>query len=245
MPKIYEQIWLGSYPALNEVKGAFWEDFYNSYLQTYIERDIRDVVQMKHEHEFLQVLRLLAARTGQLLNYTDIARDVGITSVTVKSWLGLLEASGIIFFLEPYFANINKQIIKTPKVYFMDTGLVAYLTGWRTSETLSLGAMKEQILETYVISEIRKSWTHHGKRAPIFYFRDKKKHEIDLLIEENGLIYPIEIKSNSNPTIKDCKSFSVLENCASSKIDHGAIISLACKDLPLTKDISIVPLSYI
>ena len=196
---IYYNIWKGSYPEVHTNKKIDWENFYKSYLRTYIERDIRDLNAVKNEMNFLKFLKVLASRTAQLLNYSDIASEIGISIPTAKSWVSILVSSNIIYLLQPYYSNINKRIIKTPKIYFLDTGLCSYLTDWDNPRVLESGAMSGAIFETFVVSEIIKSYEHNIKTANIYYYRDKDKKEIDLIIEKNGKIYPIEIKKTANP----------------------------------------------
>jgi predicted AAA+ superfamily ATPase len=240
LKEIYEIIHRGSFPAMNVEKNQDWEMFYSTYLNTYLERDIRDLTKISDELTFLQFIRTVAARTGQMLNYADIASAVGISQPTAKSWLSLLVSSGLVYLLEPYHNNINKRIVKTPKIYFIDTGLCSYLTNWSTPEVLEAGAMSGAMFETFVVAEILKSYLHNGKRAPIYYYRDKEKKEIDLIIERDGKLYPIEIKKTAKPDKSGIKNFDVLSNYA-----QGAIICLCSEDLPLTKDVNVVPVGYL
>ena len=242
---VFHQIWKGSYPRMHEADDDMWQFFYDAYVQTYIERDIRDLGSVGNELDFLKFMKVLAARTGQLLNYSDIARDVGISAPTVKAWVSLLQTSGLIFILQPYHNNINSRVIKTPKVYFMDTGLVCYLTGWNAPQTLENCAMSGELLETYVISEIVKSWWHNGKQPNIYYYRDKDRREIDVILEENGVLYPIEIKKKSNPNAGDIKAFDAVETVLKQKRGHGAVLCMARTHLPITAEVDAVPISYI
>ncbi len=189
-------------------------------------------------------MRTLAARTGQLLNYADIAADVGVSQPTIKSWLSILSASGLVYILPPYSNNVTSRIVKTPKVYFMDTGLACYLTGWKTPETLETGAMNGAFFETYVVSEIIKSYWHNGKNPNIYFYRDKDKKEIDVILEENGTLYPIEIKKKSNPTPDDIKAFSLL-NKFNTRIGAGGVTCMAQTHLPLINNITVIPVGYI
>lgn len=242
---VFHRIWKGSYPKMHKADDDMWQIFYDSYVQTYIERDIRDFGAVSSELSFLKFMKVLAARTGQILNYSDIARDVGISSPTVKAWISLLQTSGIIFMLHPYHNNINSRIIKTPKIYFMDTGLACYLTGWNTALTLERGAMSGGMLETYVVSEIVKSWWHNGKQPNIYYYRDSYKREIDILLEENGVLYPVEVKKKSNPGVGDITAFSVIESVLGKKRGHGAVVCMAQTHLPITADTDAIPVGYI
>lgn len=245
LPAIYHLIWKGSYPKLYNAEDAFWSVYYDSYIQTYLERDVRALTVVNNELDFLKFMRVLAARTGQELAYSNIADEVGISVPTVKSWLSILVTSGIIYLLQPYYQNITKRIIKSPKIHFMDMGLVCFLLGWNTPETLEAGAMSGNILESYVVSEIIKSYWHNAKRPNIYYYRDKDKREIDILLEENGFLYPIEIKKKSNPDKGDIKSFKVIESVLKQKRGNGAIICMADTHLPLTEQDNIVPIGYL
>lgn len=242
---IYHQIWKGSYPRLHGTGDDMWQFFYDAYVQTYIERDIRELGTVGNELDFLKFMKVLAARTGQILNYSDIARDVGISSPTVKAWMSMLQTSGLIFMLQPYHNNINSRVIKTPKVYFMDTGLACYLTGWNSPQTLENCAMSGELLETFVLSEIVKSWWHNGKQPNIYYYRDKDRREIDVLLEENGVLYPIEIKKKTNPNTGDIKAFGAIETILKQKRGHGAVLCMAQTHLPITAEVDAVPIPYI
>lgn len=241
---IYHKIWRGSYPDVVLTDGDNWERFYESYVSTYIQRDVQDYLHIRDTTIFLKFLQIAAARSGQLLNYADISRDVGISEVTVKAWLGVLEASGIITLLQPYFKNRTTRLIKTPKLYFMDTGLCSFLTGWLNPEVLERGAMSGAMLETYVVSEIIKSYYHNGRNPRIYFYRDKNKKEIDIILEENGKIYPIEIKKTASPNKKDAKAFDVLNNLK-LPIGHGAVVCFVSDHIPLAENIDAIPLWYI
>ncbi len=165
--EIYEMIWRGSYPAVVASADMDRDLYYSSYLQTYLQRDVRDLAKVGDELVFSRFLRATAARTGQLVNLTDLARDADISVNTVKNWLSILESSGVIYLLEPYFSNITKRLVKSPKLYYLDTGLCAYLTGWSSPETLESGAMSGAIFETWVVSEVLKSSIHNGEQAPV------------------------------------------------------------------------------
>ena len=242
---IFHRIWKGAYPKMHWADDGMWQLFYDAYVQTYIERDIRELGNVSSELDFLKFMKVLAARTGQLLNYSDIARDVGVSVPTVKSWVSMLHTSGLIFLLQPYYNNVNSRVIKTPKMYFMDTGLSCYLSGWNTPQTLENGAMSGEILETFVISEIIKSWWHNGKQPNIYYYRDKARREIDIILEENGVLYPMEIKKKSNPNAGDIKSFNVIETVLRRKRGHGAVLCMARTHLPITAEVDAVPIPYI
>lgn len=238
---IYADIWNGSFPELFIRNGADRELYYNSYIQTYIERDVKTAYNVSDAIAFKNFIRVVAARTGQLLNVSDIARDVSIDNKTAKNWLSILEMSGLVYLLHPYYNNITSRIVKTPKIYFLDTGLCSYLTGWDSSKTLESGAMSGAILETYVLSEILKSYWHNAKEAPLYYYRDKDKKEIDFLIEANGQLYPIEVKKTMSPTMNAGKNFNVLESLK-KPIATSVVLSLKPEVFFLTKDIVSIPI---
>ena len=244
LKELYEIIWRGSYPALNNDENIDWEDFYSSYVQTYIERDIRDLTDSGDEMQFLELLTALAARSGQLLNFSDVARDIGKPVSTIQRWVSILQTSGVIYLLYPFSKNISNRMTKMPKIYFMDTGLVCYLTKWNSPETLEAGAKSGEILETFVIAEILKSYLHNGKKPNISFYRDKDKKEIDVILEENGKVYPIEIKKKTNPDNKDIKNFDVLQK-AGLQVGEGAIVCLAPTHLPLAESVNIIPVYYL
>ena len=241
---IFHRIWKGSYPALFKGTDKNWKLFYDSYMQTYIERDVKQIIKVSNELLFVNFMKTLAARTSQLLNYAAIAGEIGINETTVKSWLSILQASGIIYLLPPYSNNLTSRIIKTPKVYFLDTGLACFLTKWNTPETLEDGAFSGAIFETYAVSEILKSYWHNGESPAIYFYRDKDKHEVDIIIEENGALYPLEIKQKSNPSADDIRNFAVLSRFK-KEIAGGGVLCLAPTHLPLGKKDYIIPVTYI
>ena len=238
--KIFERIWSGGLPGLVSGKYTNRDMYYSSYLQTYISRDIKDEIMIKDNSKFLDFIRAAACRVGQELNAHSIALDVDISDDTAKRWLGLLEKSQIIFYLHPYSNNLLKRVIKSPKLYFFDTGLVAYLTKYSSPEILQNGSINGAILENYVVSEIRKSYSNCGKEMFMYYFRDKQQQEIDLILETNGELHPIEIKKTSNPNISMITNFEVLRK-ASLKVGQGAIICLKDKLSALNSDTLIIP----
>ncbi|MFA7657889.1 MAG: ATP-binding protein [Candidatus Gastranaerophilaceae bacterium] len=242
--EIYELIYQGSFPKIVTDKNISRDIFYKSYIQTYIERDVKDLTKIGNEIAFYNFLVAMAARTGQLINYSDIARDVDVDIKTAKSWASILEASGLIKFLQPYHNNITKRIIKTPKMYFLDTGLCAYLTGWDSPKTLEAGAMNGAILETYVFAEILKSYWNNGKEPNIYFYRDKDQKEIDFVFETNGKLYPVEVKKTATPSLANIKSFSVLESLK-KPIGEGAVICLYKDLFPLNRNVNIIPINYI
>ncbi len=241
---VYENIWRGSFPKIIVDKKISRDIFYNSYIQTYIQRDVRDILNISNVTSFMKFLRTIAARTGQLLNYSDIARDVDIDHKTAKSWLSVLETSGLVYLLQPYHNNITKRLIKTPKIYFLDTGLCCYLTRWPSPESLEAGAMSGAILETYLLTEILKSYWHNGKSADFYYYRDIDQKEIDLVLEEGNTIYPVEFKKTATPSRTASKHFPVLAKLK-REIGHGAVICLRETDVPLSREVDAIPVGYL
>lgn len=236
--ELYNLIWRGSLPAIALNPQMDRDLFYSSYVQTYLQRDVRDLARVGDG--FLKFMRMAAARTGQLLNLSEFARDADTAVNTAKTWLSILQASGIIHLLEPYHTNVSKRLVKTPKLYFLDTGLCAYLTEWSSPETLEAGAMSGTILETWVIVELLKSYLHNGKQPPFYYYRDRDKREIDLLIVRNGVIHPLEIKKTASPSAADIGAFTVLEKLG-MPVGSGGVICLAQQSLPLTESAFSIP----
>lgn len=242
--RAFEEIWRGSFPKLHDTPETDWEMFYDSYIRTYIERDIRAFSAVGDELAFLRCVRAIAARTGQLLNYADIAKDVGVSQPTVKAWLSLLVSSSLVYLLEPYSDNRTTRIVKTPKAYFLDTGLAAHLGAWQTPATLERGAMNGAFFESWVVAEILKGYWHNGRRGHFSFYRDHDQREIGLLIEENGTLYPIEIKKTAEPKKDDCKSFRLLEKTG-KRVGPGAVLCLASTALPITESVSRIPVGLL
>ncbi|MBQ7370750.1 MAG: ATP-binding protein [Blautia sp.] len=256
---LWERIHCGGYPELQN-PDVDWGVFFSSYVKTYLERDVRKLSAVQDLNDFRQFMVAVAARTGQMVNYSNIADEIGKDQTTVKSWMSILEASGIVYLLESYTPSILNRAIKTPKVYFRDTGLAAYLTRWLTPDTLAYGAMSGAFFETYVISEILKSYSNRGidYRYCVSYYRgrDKKKvkrngetieveSEIDLIIEENGILYPIEIKKNTSVTADETSAFLVLDKVNEKKRGTGAIICNCPQPGMLRENILQIPVWYI
>lgn len=240
LQEIFRRIFQGSMPAIvsNEVSNN--SIFYGSYLSTYIERDVRNLSDSIDSLKFLRFLTAVAARCSQMLNVNEIARDADINLKQAKDWMGILETLGIIFYLHPFSNNMLKRLVKTPKYYFYDTGLVAYLTKWSSPETLENGAMNGAILENYVVSEIRKSYLNSGKAPFMYYYRDKDAREIDIVLEQNGELNPIEIKKSANPAPEILRSFSVLEKTG-LKRGKGAVICMKMELSAFNQENFIVP----
>ncbi len=189
---------------------------------------------------FLRFLRAAAARTGQMLNLAELARDSDVAPNTAKSWLSIIETSGIAYLLQPYHSNVTKRLVKTPKLYLLDTGLCAYLTGWSSPETLEAGAMSGPTLETWIMAELLKSYWHNGRHAPFYFYRDKDQKEIDLLIIKDGTAYPLEFKKTASPTKEDVRHFQTLEKLK-MPVGPGGVICLAERNLLITPSTQSIP----
>jgi uncharacterized protein len=244
LKELYKVIWRGSLPAIALHDETDRDLFYSSYTQTYLQRDIRSLAQVGDEMAFIRLLRAAAARSGQLLNMTDLARDADIAPNTARKWISMLQTTGIIYLLQPYHANITKRLVKTPKLYFLDTGLCAWLTAWSSPETLEAGAMSGAIFETWVISEIIKSWWHNGRIAPFYFYRDKDQKEIDLLIISDKVIYPLEIKKSASPDVNAVKNFQTLDKLK-MQIGHRGVVCLVSQLLPLSATSTAIPAGMI
>ena len=240
LQEIFRRIFQGSMPAIVSKEVNNNSIFYASYLSTYIERDVRNLSDAIDSLKFLRFLTAVAARCSQMLNVNEIAKDADINLKQAKDWMGILETLGIIFYLHPYSNNMLKRLVKTPKYYFYDTGLVAYLTKWSSPETLENGAMNGAILENYVVSEIRKSYLNSGKAPFMYYYRDKDAIEIDIVLEQDGELNPIEIKKSANPAPEILRSFSVLEK-AGLKRGKGAVVCMKMELSAFNQDNFIIP----
>ena len=241
LPKMYERIWKGSMPGLVSGKFTDRDVFYNSYLQTYIERDVSELIAGVDKLQFLDFIRAAACRAGQMLNVHDIAMDIGVSDDTAKRWLQVLEKSNVIFYLRPYSNNLLKRSIKTPKLYFFDTGLAAYLTKYTTPEILANGAISGALLENYVVSEIRKTYFNDAKDCLLWYYRDKSSNEIDMVIESDGVLHPLEIKRSVNPGSELIGAFEVLDK-GSVPRGKGAILCMRPELSAINADNFIVPI---
>jgi uncharacterized protein len=241
---IYKNIWMGSYPGLVLDPLHPRDSFYNSYIQTYLQRDVRALTKVGDEMIFLRFLKTLAARTAQLINYAEIARDVDVDQKTIKAWISILETSGLIYILQPYHSNYTKRLIKSPKIYFLDTGLCSYLTNWSSPEVLESGAMSGAILETYVMGELLKSYWHNGQKENIYFYRDQEGHEVDFLIEQDNTLYPIECKKSATPSLSSIKNFKILEKMG-KKIGCGSVLCLRETETYLNKDVMVIPIGYL
>ena len=241
---LYDLIWRGAYPALVVDPDLDRDLYYSSYVQTYLQRDVRDLAKVGDEAAFLRFVRACAARSAQLLNLTDLARDADIAPNTAKKWLSILETSGIVHLLEPYHANVTKRLVKTPKLYFLDTGLCSWLTEWGSPESLEAGAASGAMLETWILAELLKGWWHNGRRAPFYYYRDRDKKEIDLLIQQDDVLYPLEFKKTASPDRKAVRQFGILDGLG-RVVGAGGVICLAESSIPLADGVSAVPVGAV
>lgn len=252
--KEYDGLWdiihKGSYPELYDVERD-WQEFYSSYVATYLERDVNELI-AADGITFSKFLTAVAARTGEMLNYANIASEVGVSEPTIKTWVSVLERTGIVYVLQPYSSNALTRAIKTPKIYFRDTGLACYLTRWLTADALKNSAVAGSMFETFVVSEILKSYTNEGKdyRFNIFYYRGKDKsassdNEIDLIIEENGVLYPVEIKMSGNPKANMSATNPILDRIPEKKRGMGVILCLVEKKTYLRENLLALPIEYI
>jgi predicted AAA+ superfamily ATPase len=246
--KIVERIHTGFFPELYKTPGdlADWSDYYSSYFQTYIEKDIKDVLNIRDESAFIKFVKAVCSLSGEMLNMTTIAEICGKDVKTVSAWLSVLESSGLVYLLEPYHNNFNKRLIKTSKMYFLDTGLACWLLGWNTPEQLVNGAAWGHIFESFVFTEILKSYFNDGiVKPPLYYYRDKDKNEIDLLIKDGDVLHPVEIKTTSDPTRSMIGAFKLLSGIPSVKVGEGAVVCLAKERLPLAENVWICPASML
>ena len=242
--EIFERIFNGGMPSI--ATGAIERsNYFSSYINTYIERDVKQLLNVGKTIEFYNFMQYIAVRTAQELNYSTIAKEIGVDSKTIKNWISILESSGIIYLLQPFSNNLSNRIIKAPKLYFMDTGLCSYLAKYPNPETLEIGALSGAIFETFVVSEIIKNITSHGldPKMNLYYYRDKDQKEVDLLYIEGDTIYPIEIKKGISPNNPD-KNFAVL-NKYSNDIATGIVICMTQKLQPINRNCWLCPVSLL
>ena len=251
--EIFERIYKGSMPRLYEVENVNRELFFESYLDTYLTRDIRDLEQVADETAYMNFIRIVAARTATIVNYEALAQEAGISAPTAKRWLSILVSCGIVALIEPYANNALKRVIKAPRMYFLDTGLCAHLMGWGSAQVLENSAMSGEFFETWVVAEIYKSYLNAGKRPPLCFYRDSNKKEIDLILYENGTVHPIEIKKSAAPQ-NATRHFSVLSpierepeadefgtSYLKTDIGTGAVVCMASDLLPIDRKNWYVP----
>lgn len=227
--ELYARIWRGDKPAMYN-EGADWQSYYAKLVQNILQRDIRNFVQLNDEMKFYRFLCAAASQTAKLLNYAAMAKETGISIPTAKQWLGILEKMGLVYLLQPAAFEGVKYVVKTPKLYFTDTGMAAYLLRWNSSDALELGAMSAEFFETWVIGEVYKSYAGAGQKAPLYYYRNFNGKEIELLILHNGVLYPVVITKSAQPQ-KMYKRFNIVNPafaaCADAKVGGGSVICLA------------------
>lgn len=242
--ELYEKIFMGGMPELYNIPEMNKKDFFDSYVETYLTKDVKEQLNVIDIPTFKNFMICVASKNGEQLNYTDISKKIGITDKTVKKWLNILINSGIIYLLEPFMNSKLKRVTHMPKIVFMDSGLCSYLAGWDTAKDLQLSDASGHYLETYIISEIIKTYDSYGERLIISYYRDKEKNEIDLIMEKNNKIYPFEIKKTANPTKAMIKNFDKLEDL-NKEIEAGGII--CCYDYLMHLDDKnyIIPISSV
>lgn len=244
--RVWEIIHRGCMPELVQNPDYDWRLFYSGYVNSYIERDVREISEIGDTLKFTRFMVAAAACVGQLLNIASLAKDVGISQPTAERWLSILVASNIVYLLQPYSNNITKRAVKTPKLYFLDTGLAAYLTRWTTADVLKNGAMAGAFFENFVIAEIIKSYYNCGVTdLPLYFYRDKDKTEIDLIIEDGGILYPLEIKKHADPRKNDVAAFEKISSIPGMKRGNGGVICLYDSLTSLTEKDKVIPVTYL
>ena len=241
---IEEIIHRGSFPELYQTEHNLeeWSDYYSSYLQSYIEKDVREITNIQNMSAFIKFTKAVASISGEQLSYTTLAEFCGMDVNTTKRWVSILETSGLVYLLQPYYNNYNKRLVKTPKIYLLDTGLLCYLSGWNTPQQLVSGARWGHIFETFVVGEIIKGYYNDGKTLlNLYYYRDKEKNEVDLVIEEGDMLYPIEIKTTGDPVKSMIKGVEALKNIPGKNVADGALICFAKTLMPLTDNVTAAP----
>lgn len=242
--EIFERIFNGGMPELYDIENMDRNDFYYSYINTYIEKDIKKIKNIGNVEAFKKFMRDVAIRTGTTLNYSDIANDVGVSVNTIKDWFSILVSTGLVYLLEPYSSNKIKRLTHMPKIIFMDLGLACYLANWESAKALQLSDLSGRFFESYVISELIKSYDNKGVRLEISHFRNKETEEIDLIMFKNNTLYPLEIKKTANPRKDMMKNFKYLEK-TNMKIGQGGIICLYDKLMKLDENNYIIPVSSV
>ncbi|MGN0076978.1 MAG: ATP-binding protein [Parafannyhessea sp.] len=245
LPALWDVIHRGSMPELQDAS-IDWDSFYSDYVSTYLERDVRDLINVKDQVKFYNFMVACAARTGQLFNASDIANAIDVSHKTVAAWISVLEASGIVKILQPFWPNIGKSVTKTPKIYFMDTGLVCQLTRWTTAEQLSRGAMAGHVFETFVVSEVLKSYMNAGANLhDVWFYRDARKREVDLVIQEGHILHPVEIKAGATVGSEAVRNFQCLADLADYELGFGNVICQTPEPYYVTRDVQAIPVWYI
>jgi len=243
--QFWELIIRGSYPELAEHPEKDPLLWHESYIQTYLERDIRGLRQIGDLTQFQLFLRAVAARSGQLFQMSDVAKDIGVSVNTIKGWLGVLEATFQVIILRPHFANIMKRLVKTPKVYFTDVGTLCYLLGLRDIDHLASGPMAGALAETFIFSEIYKRISNQGFTPQIYFWRTSTGTEVDIIIEDQGKLIPIEVKASSTPTPHMAKGIISFQKDLGKKATRGYVVHLGDLELPLKQDVLALPFAQL
>lgn len=241
--ELYRRIWRGGYPALHEDPTRKLHDYFSSYLQTYIRRDVHDLLHIADHTAFHRFIQSAAARSGQRLVYADLARDADVSPNTAKSWVSVLEASGIISLLPPYYINTSKRLTRSPKLYFCDTGLCAWLCRWTSPETLQHGAFAGAILETWVYNQLSRSYTNAGLQPPLSYYRDSNGAEVDFLLIRDGTILPVEVKKSDSPKAADLSAARTIPTAPTDTVLPGIVLCTAQTAFPLSAAARAYPIS--
>jgi len=238
---IWSIIHRGSMPELQD-NSVDWDSFYSDYVSSYLERDVRDLINVKDEAKFYSFMVACAARSGQLFNATDIGNAIDVDHKTVKAWLSVLQASNIVRVIQPFWSNVDKRLTKTPKIFFMDTGLVCHLTRWTTPDQLRNGAVAGHVFETFVVSEVLKSYMNAGANLrDVWFYRDAKKREIDLVIQEGHVLHPVEVKTAATVGGDAVKNFSCLEGLSDYEVGFGHVVCQTDEPYFVTRDVQAVP----
>lgn len=238
---IWSVIHRGSMPELQD-SSVDWDSFYSDYVSAYLERDVRDLINVRDEAKFYSFMVACAARSGQLLNATDIGNAIDVDHKTVKAWLSVLQASNIVRVIQPFWPNVDKRLSKTSKIFFMDTGLVCHLTRWTTPEQLRNGAVAGHVFETFVVSEVLKSYMNAGANLrDVWFYRDAKKREIDLVIQDGHVLHPVEVKTAATVGSDAVKNFGCLDRLSDYEVGFGHVVCQTDEPYLVTRDVQAVP----
>ena len=243
LKELYERIWRGGYPMPVCEAGLSVTDYFRSYVQTYVERDVHALTQISNQASFVKMMRSMAMRTGQQLVYSDLARDAEVSPKTAAAWVSILQASGVVALLEPYYVNTTKRLSKTPKMYFLDTGLCCWLAGWQTAEILQNSPQAGAMLETWVYGQLVRSFANAGADMRLTYYRDRNGAEVDFILEQNGGVYPMEVKRSSSPALADLKWVAGIPTAPFMELKPGIIFCTAEKPVPMPHGVFGFPVS--
>lgn len=241
---VFSQIWQGGMPRLQQLDAEQIHEYWNSYIDTYLMRDAVDDNGITDTVGFYKFLRACAAFNGRLINYNDLAQASGVSGVTAKEWAKVLQSMGIIYLLEPLHVNELKRLVKTPKLYFCDTGLCAWLSSWTSADTLMNGAAAGHYFENYAVGELLREYAYSADSANLNFYRDSNQKEIDVVIEKDGILHPIEIKLNSNPDKRAVKAFSALER-TDRRLGAGGVICMTEEPYPIDANNCLIPANII